>query len=226
MKCTQCEISAAQHELIDGLCHKCTAANLKGAKAELDKDEFPRAELVAMRADLAESNRQRDKEHAELIRWMAQASGWCESHKSEKEYLRAQLNLYKRENVLCSALRASLQECLGYIEMRLAHSGSMDVKQIMEELKRVQSISSVETSHHLGCAETTRRVDLAKARSLLEDTQSTCASIDLSERCAKCGCEGHSAQHCESPFPQGHAAQQRRDQDWSILANQVVGAEI
>jgi hypothetical protein len=29
----------------------------------------------------------------------------------------------------------------------------------------------------------------------------------------------------ELPFPAGHAARMQRDQDWSILGHQVVGAE-
>lgn len=44
-------------------------------------------------------------------------------------------------------------------------------------------------------------------------------------KCKRCGYEGHNAEECEHPFPQGHAAQQRRDEEWSYLANQVVGAE-
>ena len=45
------------------------------------------------------------------------------------------------------------------------------------------------------------------------------------ERCEKCGHLGHNAADCESPFPQGHKHQNRRDQDWSMLGGQVVGAE-
>lgn len=47
----------------------------------------------------------------------------------------------------------------------------------------------------------------------------------LAQRCEKCGHIGHSKAMCEYPFPQGHKHQQRRDQDWSMLGGQVVGAE-
>jgi hypothetical protein len=62
-------------------------------------------------------------------------------------------------------LLAACKEMLAYIEMRMAHQGCMNVKTIMENLKRdVPMVSEIETSHHLGCAETTRRVRLDKAR--------------------------------------------------------------
>jgi len=65
-------------------------------------------------------------------------------------------------------LRAALNECIGFIEMKVAHHGVMNVEQIMKELARVRdSVPYVETSHHLGCNQTTRRVDLSKARAAL-----------------------------------------------------------
>lgn len=65
--------------------------------------------------------------------------------------------------------REALKSCLGYIEMTLAHRGVMDVAQIMEELKRVQGIAQTETSHHLGCSQTTRSVDLTHVRDLISE---------------------------------------------------------
>jgi len=47
----------------------------------------------------------------------------------------------------------------------------------------------------------------AKPSTLLEDVRKEIAESEL-------------------PFPAGHAQRQRRDQDWSILANQVMGAEV
>ena len=45
-------------------------------------------------------------------------------------------------------------------------------------------------------------------------------------KCKQCGFTGHKKENCEYPFPQGHAAQQQRNEDWSILSHQVVGAEV
>ena len=61
----------------------------------------------------------------------------------------------------------------------------------------------------------------------LETTDTAVGSTDLlaPQRCEKWGYLGHSLNDCEYPFPQGHRAQQRRDQDWSLLGGQVVGAE-
>lgn len=66
------------------------------------------------------------------------------------------------------AVTEALRECVDYIEMTMAHKGCMNVEQIMESLENVRRYnSSIETAHHLGCSQTTRRVDLANARALL-----------------------------------------------------------
>jgi hypothetical protein len=65
-------------------------------------------------------------------------------------------------------LLAACEEMLAYIEMKLAHNGSMDVETIQRRLDDVQrTIPYVETAHHLGCAVTTRHVDLKKARAAI-----------------------------------------------------------
>ncbi len=65
-------------------------------------------------------------------------------------------------------LREACQQMLDYIEMKLAHDGSMSVEQILERLKtHVPKIDSVSTSHHVGCQKTTRQVDLQRIRTLL-----------------------------------------------------------
>lgn len=66
-------------------------------------------------------------------------------------------------------LLGHLTACLGYIEMTMAHRGPMSVDQIMKELERVRGTSEVETSHHLGCGQTTRRVKLSEIRDLIAE---------------------------------------------------------
>ena len=101
------------------------------------------------------------------------AADWlCDAHPGSDQMERglALRNAQKAYVALVAerdALRKSLQECVGYIEMTMAHRGTMNVAQIMEELKRVHYYSFVETSHSLGCPKTTRKVDLATARALL-----------------------------------------------------------
>jgi hypothetical protein len=58
----------------------------------------------------------------------------------------------------------------------------------------------------------------------LDGDTAVCSTDLLAQRCEKCGYIGHSADACEYPFPQGHAAQQVRDLDWSLLGGQLVGA--
>lgn len=66
-------------------------------------------------------------------------------------------------------LKAALRDCLGFIEMKCAHTGSMSVPQIEKELERVRGLSSIETAHHWGCSVTTRRVDLDLCRRLTKE---------------------------------------------------------
>ena len=48
-------------------------------------------EVKCVSIDFArELERELNKEHVELIRWMVQASGWCEKHKAESNQLRAE----------------------------------------------------------------------------------------------------------------------------------------
>jgi len=61
-------------------------------------------------------------------------------------------------------LMEQCQAMLGYIEMRLAHTGSMDVDKIVSRLKESESIAEVSTGHHLGCAITSRKVNLFAVR--------------------------------------------------------------
>lgn len=66
------------------------------------------------------------------------------------------------------ALLNACKEMLGYIEIKLAHRGSMNVDEIMTALELVKEQTPyIETSHHVGCAATTRRVDLEAARSAI-----------------------------------------------------------
>jgi|PlaIllAssembly_1097288.scaffolds.fasta_scaffold00579_6 hypothetical protein len=68
-------------------------------------------------------------------------------------------------------LKACVQ-LLDYVEMTLAHTGSQTVAEIEQALARVkQSTSSVSTAHHLGCAKTTRTVDLDAARQAIASYQ-------------------------------------------------------
>lgn len=76
-----------------------------------------------------------------------------------------------RRNINADLL-SSLEECIKYIEMTLAHDGAMSVNEIIERLRSVETVAYVETAHHLGCAKTTRRVDLAKARSAIARARS------------------------------------------------------
>lgn len=68
-------------------------------------------------------------------------------------------------------LLASAKSMLAFIEMKLAHTGAQTVEEILAELKRVANISHVGTAHHTGCAKTTRTVDLARARAVIEEIE-------------------------------------------------------
>lgn len=73
-------------------------------------------------------------------------------------------------SALCKIAEAA-KDMLAFIEMKEAHQGCMSVAQIQESLKRVQQIGFIETAHHLGCATTTRRVDLKQTRKALLDLE-------------------------------------------------------
>jgi len=65
-------------------------------------------------------------------------------------------------------LLTACKEMLAYIEMKMAHGGCFNVQQIIDNLKHdVPMVASVETSHHLGCPQTTRRVNLTAARAAI-----------------------------------------------------------
>ena len=77
---------------------------------------------------------------------------------------------------LIAAAPELLEACksmLAYIEMELAHEDVMTVKEIVERLKQsVPMFETVETSHHLGCPETTRKVDLKFVRQAIKKATS------------------------------------------------------
>lgn len=90
-------------------------------------------------------------------------SGWPKY----KEVVRER-DQFKRER---DELLVVAKECVAYIEMKLAHDGPMSVEQIMDRLRDIRHIASVETSHHAGCRDTTRTVNLDKARKAIEQAQ-------------------------------------------------------
>ncbi len=83
-------------------------------------------------------------------------------------------NYYANKQVMDAAkelLNAS-EEMLAYIEMKMAHHGCMSVSMIEQALKHdVPMVSEIETSHHLGCAVTTRRVHLDAARNAMRNAK-------------------------------------------------------
>lgn len=60
----------------------------------------------------------------------------------------------------------------------------------------------------------------------IQDKRQETTDLLAPTRCEKCGYLGHSAPDCEYPWPQGHASQQRRDQDWSLLGGQVFARSV
>ena len=96
--------------------------------------------------------------HAAELQRLRQSNALLDSqwHKAESE-----IESLRQSNAQLVELGASM---LAYIEMKLTHTGTMSVEQIMEKLKGVDMIAYAETAHHLGCSKTTRTVDLESAR--------------------------------------------------------------
>lgn len=75
------------------------------------------------------------------------------------------------EHAALAVLATFAKQMLNYIEMKIAHDGAMSVEQIKEALTRAQTVSHIETAHHLGCPTTTRRVDLAEIRNIIAEVE-------------------------------------------------------
>lgn len=114
-------------------------------------------EAVNNYAALVEANNRVTNNHAELFKDNFKLSNAINLHIDIEAGLR-------EEN---RKLKEIGREMLAYIEMKLAHTGAQSVPEIMEALKHVSQIAYTETAHHIGCSQTTRRVDLNKARAAL-----------------------------------------------------------
>lgn len=68
-------------------------------------------------------------------------------------------------------------QMLGFIEMKLAHTGAQSVAEIMKELRHVQGISETSTAHHLGCSKTTRSVNLEYVRKVIANNMAAHGSV-------------------------------------------------
>ena len=63
MTCSTCNVAHAQHELIGGLCHKCTAAELAQAKDQIAYEQDRNANNVAQYSE------QLEQAKAESLKW-------------------------------------------------------------------------------------------------------------------------------------------------------------
>ena len=81
--------------------------------------------------------RECEKEHSELIRWMVQASEWCERHKSEKEKLEADnARLLAASNRIVELAQACLDNAHWEVKV-----GSGDLRNAINEWRQGESFA-------------------------------------------------------------------------------------